>query len=87
MSDFEKSSYILSKWSSMSRSHSTLAVMWLLLGSSLHCREYLSRQFAYLDSVYNPMPQGNWPHLLTYYLLALNNEDCYMCGDSFRLVN
>jgi hypothetical protein len=66
----------------MSHSYSTLAVMF---SSSLHCRECLSRQFAYLNPLYNPALQGNWPHLLTYHLRALNIEDRYVRGDGSRL--
>jgi len=58
-----------------------------LLSSSLHCRECLSRQPVYLDSLYNPVPQGNWPHSVTYHLLHLNFEDCYVSGDGSGLVN
>jgi len=51
-----------------------------LLSSSLYCRDCLSRQFVYLNPLYNPAPQGNWPHSLTYYLLALNIGDCFVSG-------
>jgi len=56
----------------MSHSHNSLAVM---LSSLLHCRECLSRQFVYLNPLYKPALQGNWPHLLTYHSRALNIED------------
>jgi len=42
-----------------------------LLSSSLHCRDCPSREFDYLNPLYNPAPQGSWPHSLTYCLLAL----------------
>jgi hypothetical protein len=87
MPNFEKSSYILGNWSNTSLA--TARWQWgdYRLSSSLHCRECLSRQFAYLDSLYNPALQGNWPHSFTYHLLAHNTEDCYIRGDGYRLIN
>jgi len=40
--------------------------------SSLHYRECLSRDSVYLNFLYNPVPQGNWPH--SYYWNLLHEE-------------
>jgi len=43
----------------------------VMLSSSLHCTECLIGYSAYLNPLYNPALQGNWPHLLMYDLHAL----------------
>ena len=43
----------------------------LLLSSSLHGTECVSRQFTYLNPLYNPAAQGNWPHSLSHSLSHL----------------
>jgi len=56
-----------------------------MLSGSLHCKECLIGQFAYLIPLYNRALQGNWSHSLTYHLRAFNIENCFARGDGSEL--
>jgi len=69
MSNFETLRYIFGE---LEVTCHVAKVQWqwcgFLLSSSLHSKECLRRQCAYLDFLYNPAPESNWPHSLTTYV-------------------
>ena len=61
----------------------------LLPSSSLYGTECLNRQFAYLNPLYNPVAQGNWPHSLanlpTTLYLNIESIDANIDGSEFYI--
>ena len=62
-----------------------LAVRWLS-AQQFVTLQGMPEQSAYLDSLYNPVPQGNWPHSLTTYSALILKIATYVETDPGSLL-